>query len=148
MFSWTDKESKEGTVSMLKKTKGHPEVEEVVAFLGKGTDFRGVLHFEGTIRVDGRLEGEVFTKDTLIVGESAEIMGNLNVGTLITSGKINGNVTATVKAQFIAPGSLTGDVTTPVLNIEDGFYFNGRCEMKKDVKGAVASPPAKEAVKA
>lgn len=133
---------------MLKKAKGHPEVEEVVAFLGKGTDFRGVLNFEGTIRVDGRLEGEVFTKDTLIVGESAEIMGNLNVGTLITSGKINGNITATVKAQLLAPGSLTGDVTTPVLNVEDGFYFNGRCEMKRDVKGQAAKETAKEAVKA
>lgn len=117
---------------MLRKPKGHPEVEEVVAFLGKGTDFRGVLNFEGTIRVDGRLEGEVFTKDTLIVGESAEIMGNLNVGRIITSGKITGNVNCSVKAQFLAPGSLTGDVTTPVLQVEDGFYFNGRCEMKKE----------------
>jgi cytoskeletal protein CcmA (bactofilin family) len=133
---------------MLKKTKGHPEVEEVVAFLGKGTDFRGVLRFEGTIRVDGRLEGEVFTKDTLIVGESAEIMGNLNVGTLITSGKINGNVTATSKAHCMAPGSLTGDITTPVLNIEDGFYFNGRCEMKKDVSARPVKEQPQEAVKA
>jgi len=134
---------------MLKKPKGHPEVEEVVAFLGKGTDFRGVLNFEGTIRVDGKLEGEVHTKDTLIVGESAEIMGNLNVGTLITSGKINGNVTCSVKAQFLAPGSLTGDVNTPVLHIEDGFYFNGRCEMKKDgARAAGTHTAAKEAVTA
>jgi len=133
---------------MLKKPKGHPEVEEVVAFLGKGTDFRGVLNFEGTIRVDGRLEGEVFTKDTLIVGESAEIMGNLNVGKIITSGKITGNVTATEKAHLMAPGSLTGDVSTPVLQVDDGFYLNGRCEMKKDGarKNAAPSGTGKETV--
>jgi cytoskeletal protein CcmA (bactofilin family) len=119
---------------MLRRAKGHPEVAEVVAFLGKGTDFRGVLHFEGTIRVDGRLEGEVITKDTLIVGETAEIMGNLNVGSIITSGKVTGNITATKKVHFMAPGSLTGDVNTPVLHIDEGFCFNGRCEMKKDAK--------------
>jgi cytoskeletal protein CcmA (bactofilin family) len=134
---------------MLKKPKGHPEVEEVVAFLGKGTDFRGVLNFEGTIRVDGRLEGEVFTKDTLIVGETAEIMGNLNVGTIISSGKITGNITATVKAQLIAPGSLTGDVHTPVLHVEEGFYLNGRCEMKKEgTRPQAAQTAAKEAAQA
>jgi len=119
---------------MFRKAKGHPEVSEVVAFLGKGTDFRGVLQFEGTIRVDGRLEGEVFTKDTLIVGEAAEIMGNLTIGTLISSGRINGNISATNKVHFVAPGSFTGDIATPVLQVDEGFNLNGRCEMKKDVK--------------
>ena len=119
---------------VFKKPKGHPEVEEVVAFLGKGTDFRGVLHFEGTIRVDGRLEGEVFTKDTLIVGESAELTGNITVGTIITSGRIHGNVTATKMAHLMAPGTMTGDVTTPALHVEEGFCLNGRCEMKRDSK--------------
>lgn len=135
---------------MLRKPKGHPEVEEVVAFLGKGTDFRGVLRFEGTIRVDGRLEGEVFTKDTLIVGESADILGNINVGRLITSGKITGNIVATTKVQLLAPGSFNGDLITPVLNIEDGFYFNGRCEMKKESarKEGLQVVSGKEAVSA
>jgi cytoskeletal protein CcmA (bactofilin family) len=121
---------------MFRKAKGHPEVGETVAFLGKGTDFRGVLHFEGTIRVDGRLEGEVFTKDTLIVGESAEIMGNLNVGTIITSGRITGTISASVSAHFVAPGSFTGDISAPLLNVDEGFTFNGRCDMKKDQKAA------------
>ena len=113
----------------LRKPKGHPEVEEVVAFLGRGTEFKGVLHFEGTIRVDGKLEGEVFTKDTLIVGETAEILGNINVGTIITSGKIQGNINAAKNVHLMAPGTLTGDITTPALHMEEGFNFNGRCEM-------------------
>ena len=125
---------------MFRKAKGHPEVEEMVAFLGKGTDFKGVLHFEGTIRVDGRLEGEVFTKDTLIVGESAEIMGNLNVGTLITSGRITGNITASKKAHLIAPGSFAGDIITPALQVDEGFIFTGRCEMQGD-KAALRLEP-------
>ena len=121
---------------MFRKAKGHPEVGETVAFLGKGTDFRGVLHFEGTIRVDGRLEGEVFTKDTLIVGESADITGNLNVGSIITSGKITGSIIAARNAHFVAPGSFSGDISTPVLNVDEGFCFNGKSDMKSDLKVA------------
>jgi len=137
---------------MLKKAKGHPEVEEVVAFLGKGTDFRGVLKFEGTIRVDGHLEGEVVTKDTLIVGDSATIVGNLNVGTLICSGKIQGNIAATQKVHFIAPGTLNGDVATPRMMVDEGFFLNGRCEMGREgrpVEKTEKAPEKKdEAVKA
>jgi cytoskeletal protein CcmA (bactofilin family) len=136
-------------MNMLKKAKGHPEVEEVVAFLGKGTDFRGVLKFEGTIRVDGHLEGEVVTKDTLIVGDSATIMGNLNVGTLICSGKINGNITANIRAHFMAPGVLTGDVATPKMRVDEGFLLNGRCEMSREgTRPKPDAPMKEEAVKA
>ena len=130
---------------MFRKAKGHPQVEEMVAFLGKGTDFRGVLHFEDTVRIDGRLEGEVITRDTLIVGESAEVLGNISVGTLITSGKIHGNITASKKAHFIAPGSFTGDIDAPALQIDEGFSFNGRCVMDA---AKAAQEPAREAVTA
>lgn len=132
---------------MLGKAKGHPEVGEMVAFLGKGTDFKGVLTFEGTIRVDGYLEGEVHTGDTLIVGESAEIKGNVTVGTIITSGLITGNIVATKMAHLMPPGKLTGDVVTPKLKVDEGFTLNGRCEMSNGA-GAAGEVPRKERLSA
>ena len=47
--------------------------DEPFTFLGKGAQFKGIIHFEGTIRIDGRLEGEIHTKGTLMVGEHAVI---------------------------------------------------------------------------
>ena len=49
--------------------------DENFTFLGKGVDFKGIVHFEGTVRIDGRLEGEIHTKGTLIVGDLAIIKG-------------------------------------------------------------------------
>lgn len=43
--------------------------ERHYTFLGKGVDFKGTAQFEGTVRVDGRFEGEMHTDDTLIIGE-------------------------------------------------------------------------------
>jgi len=128
-------------IGLKKAPKGHPEVGEMVAFMGKGTEFKGILKFEGTIRVDGRLDGEVHTQDTLIVGESAELTGELNVGTLITSGSITGNIVATKTVHFVAPGSFTGEIATPAIQIDEGFSFNGRCFMGRDEKAA-AQPRA------
>lgn len=102
---------------------------ENFTFLGKGVDFKGVVNFDGTVRIDGRLEGEIHTTGTLIVGEHAVIKGIISAGTLMTSGKINGTVTATEKIQILKPGVLIGDIRTPAISIEDGAHFHGMCDM-------------------
>jgi len=111
-----------------KKTQAGSD-DENFTFLGKGVDFKGVVNFDGTVRIDGRLEGEVHTTGTLIVGEFAVIKGIISAGTLVTSGKINGTVTATEKIQILKPGILIGDIRTPAIAIEDGSHFHGMCDM-------------------
>lgn len=102
---------------------------ENFTFLGKGVDFKGIINFDGTIRVDGRLEGEVHTTGTLIVGEHAVIKGIISAASLTTSGKINGTVTATDKVEILKPGVLIGDIRTSGISIEDGAHFHGMCDM-------------------
>ena len=119
---------------MLKKGSGSPEQSEITAFLGKGTEFKGVLSFEGTIRVDGKVEGEVVSKDTLLAGDGAFLKGEITVGTLISSGTVVGNINAAQKVHVIAPASIEGNVRTPKLIIEEGVIFNGKCEMPNEAK--------------
>jgi len=127
---------------MLKKGSGTTEQSEISAFLGKGTEFKGVLSFEGTIRVDGKVEGEVISKDTLIAGDGAFLQGEISVGTIILSGRIVGNITASQKVHLLAPASIQGNIKTPKLIIEEGVAFDGKCEMageKKAVEQKVVS---------
>jgi cytoskeletal protein CcmA (bactofilin family) len=119
---------------MLKKGSGTPEQAEITAFLGKGTEFKGVLSFEGTIRVDGKVDGEIISKDTLIAGDGAFLQGEISVGTIISSGKIMGNVTAIQKVHILAPGNIQGNIRTPKLIIEEGVTFDGNCEMASEKK--------------
>ena len=121
---------------MLKKGSGSPEQSEITAFLGKGTEFKGVLSFEGTIRVDGKVEGQVLSKDTLIAGDGAFLQGEISVGTIISSGRIVGNITATQKVHLLAPGNVQGNIKTPKLIIEEGVTFDGKCEMAGEKKAS------------
>lgn len=115
---------------MLKRGSGVAEDHaEITAFLGKGTEFKGVLSFEGTIRVDGKVDGEVVSKDTLIAGDEAFLQGDISVGTIISSGRIAGNINASQKVHILAPGIIEGNIKTPKLIIEDGVTFDGKCEM-------------------
>ena len=102
---------------------------ENVTLLGKGAEFRGVVSFDGTLRVDGRVEGEIHTTGTLIVGELAVIEGIISAGVLMNSGKINGTITALEKIHILKPGVLVGDIRTPVIAIEEGSQFHGMCDM-------------------
>jgi cytoskeletal protein CcmA (bactofilin family) len=105
------------------------EQDENFTFLGRGVDFKGVVNFEGTVRIDGRLEGEIHTKGTLVVGECAVIKGIVTAGTLTCGGKIKGNITATERVQLLKSAIIMGDVRTPSISIEDGAHVHGMCEM-------------------
>lgn len=102
---------------------------ENFTLLAKDVDFKGVVNFDGTVRVDGRVEGEIHTTGTLIVGEHAIIKGIVSAGVLMNSGKINGTITAVEKIQILKPGILVGDIRTPSIAIEEGSHFHGMCDM-------------------
>ena len=115
------------------KPKERPETgrNEMQAFLGEGTDFKGVLAFEGTVRIDGKLEGEIISNDTLIVGENAVINAEINVGSISISGKISGDIVAKERIDIHAKGEVYGNIQSPVLTIEEGVFFQGNCNMQK-----------------
>src|SRR5262250_646962 len=117
---------------MWAKKERNPEADELnenFTLLGRGVDFKGIVSFDGTVRVDGRVEGEIRTTGTLIVGEHAVIKGIVSAGVLMNSGKINGTITANEKIQILKPGILVGDIRTPIIAIEEGSHFHGMCDM-------------------
>ncbi len=111
------------------------EKDVIKAFLGDDTEFQGLLTFEGTVRIDGIFKGEIRTKDNLIIGESATVQAEVNVGTIMVQGRMEGNVIATSKLHITSKGRLTGNVTTPALHIEDGAILEGSISMTKPSSG-------------
>ncbi len=117
---------------MLRKREETQKPEEIIAFLGKGTSFKGVITYDGAVRIDGRVEGEIVTKGTLVVGESAELTAEISAGTVICGGRVEGNVQAAEKVHLINRAKVSGTIRTPSLVIDDGVIFNGTVEMPKD----------------
>src|SRR6059058_1704092 len=93
---------------------------EVTTLLGRGSEFEGKLSFEGTVRIDGKLTGEIFSDDVLIIGEGAEVQAEINVGSIIIEGSVQGNINAKRSVELHTPGKVRGNITTPSLYIEKG----------------------------
>ena len=121
-------------------------VGEINTLLGRGASFEGKLTFEGTVRVDGKLKGEVFSDDVLVVGEGAYVEAEVDIGEIIIQGTVVGNIRAKRGIEIHAPGRVKGDLHTPSLQIDKGVIFEGRSFMEaasvpQPKAGPTASPP-------
>jgi len=112
---------------------------EVTTLLGRGSEFEGKLSFEGTVRVDGKLSGEIFTDDVLVIGEGAEVSAEINVGSIVIEGTVHGNIRAKRSVEIHTPGRVKGNITTPSLFIEKGVVFDGNCQMDNAATAATAA---------
>src|SRR5262249_35382426 len=113
---------------------------DITTLLGPGSTFEGKLTFEGTVRIEGKLAGEIFSNDVLVVGEGAEVKAEVDVGEIIIQGTVIGNVRAKKSVEIQAPGKVKGDITTPSLQIDRGVIFEGRCSMEGIADGRRAAP--------
>jgi cytoskeletal protein CcmA (bactofilin family) len=140
---------------------------EINTLLGKGSEFEGKLTFEGTVRIDGKLSGEIFSDDVLVVGEGASVSAEIDVGVIIVEGSVTGNIRAKRAVELHAPARVRGNIETPSLYVDKGVIFEGNCRMEqssasarpttldglaaaagpKPTGGATASSPPKDAPK-
>ncbi|MBL8605323.1 MAG: polymer-forming cytoskeletal protein [Myxococcales bacterium] len=103
---------------------------ELNALLGRGTRFEGKLTFEGRVRIDGELVGEVFTDGVLVVGDEAVLEASVEVGTLIVrGGTVRGDIVARAAVEVYAPGRVYGNITAAEVFIDKGVLFEGACKM-------------------
>ncbi len=110
------------------------EKSEIKAFLGPGSKFEGKLAFDEIVRLDGSFKGEINSRDTLIIGETADVEGDVEVGTFILSGKFKGNIKATTRVELRRPAQIEGTLETPILVIEEGVVLNGTISMSSGAK--------------
>jgi len=104
-------------------------VKDIKAYLGEDTVFSGTLSFNGVVRIDGKMDGEVNTDDTLIVGENGVLEANINAGTVICRGKIKGTIKASKRIEIHNNSEVVGNISAPALLVENGAIFDGTCDM-------------------
>ena len=102
---------------------------EVTGVLEKGSEFEGRLIFEGTMRIGGVFKGEIFTNDTLIVGEGAFVQAKIEAGIVIINGEVTGEIFASRRVEIHRPAIFKGSITTPSLMVDEGVIFEGRSKM-------------------
>lgn len=106
----------------------HPKLEVII---GNDTTVKGEITSKGTVRIDGRFEGNL-AAESVIIGEGGYLLGDITSRSLIAAGRITGNVRAADSVEIQPKGEVCGDIYSSRLTVADGGIFEGRSYMQKN----------------
>lgn len=108
--------------------KSKPEVIDTI--IGLKVEIQGKIFSEASLRIDGKVFGDVEAKQGIIVGKTGYVEGNIKCQKLTIVGKINGNVISYESVEILSSGKLEGDLKHGgKLIIEEGGVFSGKVEI-------------------
>lgn len=102
------------------------------AYLDSGSKISGKLLFEGAIRIDGQVDGEITGKESLVIGESAVVTAQIKASAIVVAGKVSGDITATQRLEIRPSARVIGNLASPILIVHEGAMFEGHCSMQPE----------------
>ena len=113
------------------------DTTQIETIIGKDTSFQGTIEVKGTIRVDGKFEGQINSNGDIIIGENGEVKAQIQARNALIAGTLQGNISITEKLELLSTGKLYGDIDAAVLSIGEGAIFRGACTMKGEITTTV-----------
>jgi len=108
------------------RKKAYQDIESIIA---QGVEIKGDIISQGSLRIDGAVEGKLNIKGDVVLGEKGRIKGEVKVDNLIVAGRVEGNVVASGRFEISANGYMKGDVTCSIMTIEEGGVLDGSSRM-------------------
>jgi cytoskeletal protein CcmA (bactofilin family) len=105
------------------------EGEDWTGFLEQGVRLQGDLVATGTFRINAAVVGRLSSDGTLILGEQADVDGDLEARIVMIGGKFKGTIRAHDRVEIQTTGIVSGDVFSPCVVIAAGAIFQGKCHM-------------------
>jgi cytoskeletal protein CcmA (bactofilin family) len=112
---------------MFSNKAANPKIETIV---GPGTELEGNLRTTESLRIDGRIKGEIHA-ETIMIGENGVVLGDITATRVTIAGKVKGNVAASQVLEILPTGHVLGDIRSHKLVISDGATFEGNSQMTK-----------------
>ena len=103
----------------------------LTAFIDQGSEFEGKLSFKDTVRIDGTFSGQISSDNTLIVGESGQIMATIQSVCVVISGLVEGDIHASEQIFLHKTAVVNGNLEAPNVVMEEGAQLNGNVKMGK-----------------
>ena len=110
------------------KDTGSAAMETVI---GAETVLQGTISSKGSLRIDGKVEGGITDANSVVIGESGEVNGDINARSVVVGGKVVGNIAST-SIEILSDSQITGDIKTATLAIAEGASFEGNCTMIRE----------------
>lgn len=117
--------------------------ESANCLIGEGSVFEGRFFVDGSIRIEGKFQGEIKTGDQLFIAPSGKVKTDIVAKRVVVAGTLIGNITASEEVNLIESGKVLGNITTPKLVVEPGVVTEGKvtitATISEDVESVIKS---------
>lgn len=115
-----------------KKSEPIANPDKIDTILGKEAKLTGEIKTSGLLRIEGDFQGDIDCEKDVIITDSGKVEGKLRAQNAIIAGAYQGNLFLDGKLVIKGTGKVLGDIKVGTLVIEDGAFFDGKCEMNWD----------------
>lgn len=121
-------------------TVGTPP-ETVISIIGPGMQVIGECQTDGTIRIEGTVEGTVRAGKAVVVGKDGAVDGDVFTQDAVISGRVRGTLVAESRLELQATCRIEGEVRARRMQLEEGAILNGTVKMGENFRDLVPPPP-------
>lgn len=128
-----------------------PGREGVISIIGPGMRVVGDCDTEGTLRIEGSVEGAVRAGKAIVVGKDGVVDGDLTTQDAVIGGRVAGSVTAESRLELQATAVIEGKIRARRIKLEEGGTINGmvqvgdvpaEVEVEAEAEAETLIPPA------
>lgn len=122
---------------------GSPQ-ETVISIIAAGMTVVGDCTTDGTIRIEGSVEGTVRAGKAVVVGKEGLVDGHVHTQDAVVGGRITGSLTASSRLELQSTAQVDGEVRARRMQLEEGAVLNGQVTMgdSTEAKPAGMNPAA------
>lgn len=100
---------------------------EANSTIGEQSFFQGRFAIRGSLRIEGRFEGQALLVDQLQIGPKAKVKTEIVATSVVVEGIVIGSISASRRILLLSTARVLGDMRTPELIIQDGVVLEGKC---------------------
>jgi len=103
-----------------------PKTEGMNSTIGEGSTFEGKFYISGSLKIDGKFEGEIKTDEELVVGERGKVKTDIYAKSVVIAGTVIGNIYAEQEVRLLETAKVLGDINAPAISIQRGVVAQGQ----------------------
>ena len=115
--------------------------EAVISIIGPGMTIVGNCETDGTVRIEGTVEGSIKAGKAVVVGKQGLVSGDITTQDAVISGRVEGTLAAASRLELQATCQIDGEVHTRRMQLEEGAILNGRRHSRR--APSEVEPPVK-----
>lgn len=116
---------------MFGSKKQEKRIGKIETVIGHESVINGTVSTKSSLKVDGIINGGIEQADSVIIGETGKVKGDITAQSVLVSGEVEGNIHSFLSVDLLEDAKVIGDVKTAQISISEGAFFQGNVQMEK-----------------